>query len=185
MVLYDDRLRSRTGSRRCNQSRMSVPMTRTGTASSQTYQLTQSAASCMMESSSLCTDGKSKHHTVDRVPEGSCRRPKNRQEMCRDRSLQRRGAWLHDAVGNFCRRKKLTRRDAVPTAVGMLRVLFQQPDQLRQPRKQGDAETNRECDDRRDQVFVEPRVCGEDHGGDGRRHRGNQDDDRPLHPREL
>ena len=42
------RLRIRTGCRRWIQSRMRVPMTSAGSANSQTYQLAQSAGSCMI-----------------------------------------------------------------------------------------------------------------------------------------
>lgn len=61
----------------------------------------------------------------------------------------------------------------------------QEAHEMGKPWKQRDSATNGECHDRGDQVFVQPRVRSEDHRGDGRRHRRNEDHNRPFHPREL
>ena len=98
-------------------------------------------------------------------------------EICDHRRLTRQVAsWCH-VPGNFCRRKNLTSRDAVPTAVGIPEWLFQQPYQLREPWKQRDAHADREGYDGGDQIFIQNCVRGEDHGGDGGGHGGDEYDD--------
>jgi hypothetical protein len=98
-----------------------VPMTRAGTASSQTYQLAQSAGSCMIippvcvlvcRASPIPAFAISGNHAVAAKPSANCR-IERRWGQCATSQI---------APGNFCRRKNLTARAVVPTAGGFLRT---------------------------------------------------------------